>query len=467
MKDLVVIVPGITGSALSVDEDRVWGVSGRAVIDAVRTFGRNVDRLALPQGFGDTLPVNEGEGEPGGKVCATGLIGGVHFIPGVWSPVKGYGPLSEYFEREFTMIESAHGRPGNLLRFPYDWRLSNVVSARRLRDKALTQLEAWKKESNNDDARLVLVCHSMGGLVARWFLEKLEGWQSTRWLITIGTPYQGSMMALDGLANGMRKGPRWIGKDLTPLVRSFPSMYELLPIYKCYDPGTGTVERLSATSGHGLDGAMLASAEEFHRELADAVAERPQRGYRIMAIKGVTQPTAITGKARAHGIELSRLLKGVEARGDGTVPRPSAHPPEWPEETDGDVVGYSQRHATLQETDPVFTQLFTRLTAGELGRFMGGEDIGVDVPHAVDAGEDLHVEALCKETDRALTVSLVNLETGDRAPQTLMTARGDGSYEATIGGLPPGLYEIETGAGAGSSTAVRDVVTVWDELAEP
>jgi pimeloyl-ACP methyl ester carboxylesterase len=39
--------------------------------------------------------------------------------------------------------------------------------------------------------KLILVGHSMGGLVARYFLECLEGWRDTRRLVTFGTPYRG------------------------------------------------------------------------------------------------------------------------------------------------------------------------------------------------------------------------------------------------------------------------------------
>ena len=42
---------------------------------------------------------------------------------------------------------------------------------------------------------------SMGGLVSRYFLEVLEGWRDARALLTFGTPYRGSLNALDALAS--------------------------------------------------------------------------------------------------------------------------------------------------------------------------------------------------------------------------------------------------------------------------
>ncbi len=47
----------------------------------------------------------------------------------------------------------------------------------------------------------MFVCHSKGGLVARWFLEMLGGHDFTRTSITIGTPYRGSINTLNAIVN--------------------------------------------------------------------------------------------------------------------------------------------------------------------------------------------------------------------------------------------------------------------------
>ena len=189
---VVVVVPGITGSVLAVgtNENEVWGLSGRAIMNGVQSLGQNVQRLRLPKGFGDTLPEKEGEGEPDDGVRATRLMADLHVIPGLWSPIKGYNALVNKLKGWFT-APTAAGQVDNLIEFPYDWRLSNVVSARMLKASVVPALERWRADTGNPDAKLVLVCHSMGGLVARWFLEVEGGWELTRWLITLGTPYQG------------------------------------------------------------------------------------------------------------------------------------------------------------------------------------------------------------------------------------------------------------------------------------
>jgi pimeloyl-ACP methyl ester carboxylesterase len=79
----------------------------------------------------------------------------------------------------------------DLLVFPYDWRLSNDVTANRL---AAAIRARWPTISAPDE-RVTIVAHSMGGLVSRYYIEALGGHQSVKQLITVGTPHQGSPMS--------------------------------------------------------------------------------------------------------------------------------------------------------------------------------------------------------------------------------------------------------------------------------
>jgi hypothetical protein len=60
-------------------------------MQGVTSLGRSVDRLKLPEGFGDALPEKPGEGEPDDGVRATRLMPDLHVVPGLWSPVKMRG----------------------------------------------------------------------------------------------------------------------------------------------------------------------------------------------------------------------------------------------------------------------------------------------------------------------------------------------------------------------------------------
>jgi triacylglycerol esterase/lipase EstA (alpha/beta hydrolase family) len=60
-------------------------------------------------------------------------------------------------------------------------------------------LKAWRESSGNKDAKLILVGHSMGGVISRYYLECLDGWRDTRTLVTFGTPYRGSLKAISNV----------------------------------------------------------------------------------------------------------------------------------------------------------------------------------------------------------------------------------------------------------------------------
>src|SRR4051812_45429468 len=112
MKDLIVVIPGITGSELALNGKPVWGLSGQALMLGVLTLGKRVERLKLPDGFGDSLPTGQGDGEPDDGVRPTGLMTDLHVIPGMWAPIKGYGLLTKFFAENFSVTTPTQERPG-------------------------------------------------------------------------------------------------------------------------------------------------------------------------------------------------------------------------------------------------------------------------------------------------------------------------------------------------------------------
>lgn len=47
--------------------------------------------------------------------------------------------------------------------------------------------------------KVALVCHSMGGLIARWWMGRLGGVDRTAAVVFLGTPHQGTVAGLSGL----------------------------------------------------------------------------------------------------------------------------------------------------------------------------------------------------------------------------------------------------------------------------
>lgn len=130
---MVVVVPGILGSRLAdADGHEVWGLSGKALLRGIRTFGKSVKGLTLGPGLGDD--------HPGDGVRPVGLMRDLHALPGVWMPVDGYSGLLNWLERNFTLQRRLPGdradAPANLIDFAYDWRLSCRYNAARLAAQA-------------------------------------------------------------------------------------------------------------------------------------------------------------------------------------------------------------------------------------------------------------------------------------------------------------------------------------------
>jgi pimeloyl-ACP methyl ester carboxylesterase len=441
MTDVVVLLPGITGSVLRDDRGRdLWAPTAGTVARALVTLGRSVSELEL-------LDENVDDG-----VTAPVLIPDLHLIPGLWK-IDGYSKLSAYLQRQFAVT------PGrNFFAFPYDWRRDNRVAARRLKDQTDRWLREWRRQV--PDAKLILVAHSMGGLVARYFLECLEGWRDTRRLVTFGTPYRGSLNALDFLLYGWRKslGPVPM-PDLSRLLQSFPSVYQLLPIYPCLDQGDGRLVRVSEAAGlPQLDPVRVRAADAFHREIERAVAaHQGDEAYRcgrytIHPIAGTFQATLLSARQSGRSVEMLRSYPGFAPDGDGTVPRVSATPIEFPHE-EGAMFA-AERHGSLQYNDGVLAQLAGLLSGQDTARVRAGTAAGLELDDAFGPGEPITFRYRAADP---------------MAPLTAVVTTGDGRFDvARSGNLPadagrpgrrPGDRHVRggrrEGAGAGAGQRIR------------
>ena len=120
--------------------------------------------------------------------------------------------------------------------FVYDWRQDNVQSAREL-DQFIEQI---RKDYGAPDLQVDLVAHSMGGLIARYYLrygtvDVLEdndfpvnnhGTSRVRRVVLVGTPNFGSVSGLQEFLQGFRVG---LGRIPTEVIATWPSAYQLLP----------------------------------------------------------------------------------------------------------------------------------------------------------------------------------------------------------------------------------------------
>jgi pimeloyl-ACP methyl ester carboxylesterase len=452
--DLVVVLPGITGSTLK-DKDGhlVWAPSAGAALRAIRTLGRSLKTLTLPDGIGDA--------HPGDGVEPVALMPDLHAIPGIWTPLVGYDALV----RRLRKLAAA-GKIGTVLPVAYDWRLSNRYNADRLATIVEPALARWRESSpERAEAQLVFVCHSMGGLVARWYVEKRGGAGHTRKIITLGTPYRGAAKAVEQLVNGVRKGIGPLSVDLREFARSMPSLHQLLPDYACIDEG-GTLRRLDEITVPELNTGMRGDALTFHADLAAAERARPASLAMTHAVVGIEQPTWTSLTITGARVEPLYSIGGDDDRGDGTVPLTGALGHDLPMDTNT-VHRVVEQHGHLQAHRGALDAIAEILGAKpERRRGLRDVSLRVTAPDFVLVGEPLPVLADIEDQQQhGLRIEVLAEQHQDEREKVVAVRTPpvrNGHAETTFD-LPPGAYEIRVTGVTPSSpiTPVTATALVW------
>lgn len=110
--------------------------------------------------------------------------------------------------------------------FVYDWRLNNLDHTELLKNKIISM----------EVDEIHIVAHSMGGIITKICLNENKNnddFKKIKKVITLGTPWKGSMDAVKTLLYGSRiprKILKFIDKETSRSMSShFPSVYQLLP----------------------------------------------------------------------------------------------------------------------------------------------------------------------------------------------------------------------------------------------
>lgn len=442
--DLLVVVPGILGSVLTVDGRVVWDFSARSLRGTLKALVAGT--LALE---------GDGEGPPGDGVTPQSLAADTHLIPGLWSIDRYTGLLDS--------LAATFGRsPGHgIVPFPYDWRLSNRYNASLLADTVERELAAWRRVAGAQ-AEVQLICHSMGGLLARWFLDVLGGASVTRRLVTIGTPHRGAFDAALALANSYRLGPLPLALDR--VVASLASVYQLLPTYPCLGPD-GAERRIAEVGLPNADPDRVAAGLRFHADLrrpVDQLTESGQRPrYGIKALVGRGQTTTLAGSVDGGRLVARTTVGHRNHQGDGRVPSFAALPAEWT--TDRDAGWIPGKHAGLPNGEGTLAQVLNSIQPSmDLVALRSETDqLRLEVPEVVAAGQPVIVTAHHPDLQRPLEIEVTDLETGTSRGTVALPRYGDG-YRAGLS-LPAGTWRL-TACDRSEEPAdpVSDVAVVWD-----
>lgn len=306
--DTVIFVPGICGSVLKQGDQTIW--PGTPLSTVFQSY---------PDEFVEILSTSD-------TIVATDVLRSV--------PLKLLGLTIHHFDAYGTALNAlrlmGYSEPGGtLIPFAYDWRRDVRTAARALRDRL--------SQADLPGRRIGIVAHSMGGLVARYCLEKLGAPDGVRieLLALLATPHIGAPAAVQNVL-GLRPEIFLSAAQCREALKNpaFPSAYQLLP-----RPGVPALLAQSAQTGFiivdafdptvaaqfGLVSGSLTAAQELAAELAFMGP-----GFRspcpYVAIVGNAQNT-IVANYRVGQIASARE---EENSGDGTVPLWSAAPPGIP-----------------------------------------------------------------------------------------------------------------------------------------
>ncbi len=459
IRDLVVVLPGIMGSTLSKNGELVWAPSAGSVLRAIATFGGSIRNLTLPADIGDEHPDDD--------VVPVALMPDLHLLPGIWSANIGYGKLLDWLRTRFHLIEPSPEDPSripNLLPMPYDWRLSNRYNGRRLKGIVEPALERWQSRGEPfSDAKIIFICHSMGGLAARWYIEKEGGAALTRKLVTLGTPYRGALNALDQLMNGVRKGIGPLKIDLTTFARSLPSVHQLLPEYACIESSGGLLKTTEIVVPN-VNSTMVSDAMQFHDEMDQAALLNTTHAYDIHPIVGFRQRTYTTARIIDESIEPIETIGGNDEGGDATVPRLSAIPKKMVRPDSPIIRWIADQHSSLQSNQAALDEIEGVLTAKPVVYRAAPEyELSLHTEPIVLAGERIEVEVTVAGGERIALQARVIDERGTEVTTASLRPSG-GIHRASIESLAAGAYRVVVG-GVGSKTAlvapVTSTVLVW------
>lgn len=276
----------------------------------------------------------------------------VVIIPGILGSAQHNGewlidPITHAYDNLIDTLDANGYEKGvTLFPFPYEWRVSNRETAFLLKQK----IDEVKTICGCD--KVDIVAHSMGGLVARQYIQSNDYEHDVRKLIFLGTPHLGAPKAYlmweggeadtdagdQQLLTFLRIEARKHGySKLFDYERNFPvpSVQELLPVY-------GYIKHVGSSNIPSFPNSAWYPNNLFLSDLNNNVTELYNSGVTISNFVGqtaddttittirvvpptVVNPVALWGLGKPERFGDSSTDQGLErGAGDGTVPLSSA-----------------------------------------------------------------------------------------------------------------------------------------------
>lgn len=475
--DAIVVVPGAMGSALK-DSRRgvIWGFTNPIPYVSLWSSPAGMTPLAFTPV--ELEAIAEGTYDPKtARVQPAGLIRFSAFAP----VTGGFEP----YTRLLSALKEAAAHPDAVMEFAYDWRLPTRLNSQRLAQAMGEHLTQWRTHEahaaarrlhpEQRDAGIIIVAHSMGGLIARGLGDSRidEGLANVRQVITLGTPFLGSVKAALMLAHGEGAPVPLPRQGLRDVAVTMPGIYDLLPRNRCLltdDGGIDDVVALSLDDVADIGGdRQLAEAAWGDFQAVQSVSlpdHRPVAGivqptFQSLALRSGQLEPAFHSFRWDHEGELFRDEIGRPRRyddqGDGTVWRYAARPPG----STVHAVPVPQQHGALANTGDAIRMVVGLVTEAEdLGVRLGDDDgLGLDVPDTVPSGGPLTITVSGKLDPSRVTCRVVDLSSRAVVRRPRLRYDGDDRLHDAVSLPDPGLYRVEAKGGAGDPVTQIVMVT--------
>ena len=429
---VIVLVPGILGSELQRGGKLIWGVGINPLISIAQAGSLDMQELRLGP---PTDP----------PVVATSLFPTTTIVPGFWK-VDGYTEVRRALLGQLELSERK-----NYFEFAYDWRLDNRVAARQLVARGREWLGAWRESTKNKDAKLVIVAHSMGGLVARYACEVLGLRKDVQAVFTMGTPYQGSYKCLERLVNG------FVTAGLTQTLKSFDSTYQLLPTYPCIEVDGGAARTVAQERAVLQDHIDMHRVQQvgasFHVECSSAAEANKSDPVSMswLVTQASTHVTPSFGKFHDGRLSVWMRDKNRPTGGDGTVPGYRLGQPVANSVAFG-AMHCNQIHGSMQNDATVIRNIVDTIKTGIQAGSKSGDPLSFSVPDVVRVNEPFQIRLNTERpADMPTSCRIENVATNELVSNAAFQLKpGEQDVESSISMPNPGVFRFVVQSGGRS-----------------
>lgn len=447
---LVVVLPGIGGSVLS-DRNSLSGIWTAGVWNIARTV-IHPPRLSLAE-------------NP--NLVASGLVRSTTILG--FTVVAGYEGLLTMLSTHGIVDPGDPRRPvpnADVVAVPYDWRRGIESAAEHLDRVVQSRLQHLTNRQKR--SRVIVIAHSMGGLVARYWMGVMGQYKLCRALLTMGTPHRGAPKALDWLVNGVRLKDRRLSA-LSELLWDFPSVSQLLPTYRSImdwtDQTVKPVPRYVDELPLGRLRQPAGLARQLHKEIEGSWLNMTGQRPEVTPYFGWSHATLDAASWKDGRLTVEKRpntwlgLRGWEDDlGDGTVPSYSALPSDL-DNSIATLVRLPQMHTRLTAPKDLL-QRIGRYEKYAPPRHVHGRDepdhpptIGLDIEDVYAANQAIPVRVYIRGAEVDVSDAAVRARLIPRKPGTTSVSGTPLVWDASMEGhtvdlppMPEGIYELRVAA---------------------